>query len=330
MTEDEREKIEYISLAQAAELCAYSQEYLSLRARQGKLKSVKLGRNWVTRRIWLEDYIKTIEAYNGKNGKALKEKIPQELVAETLIVPEEKKDAEPPENLPTGEPMLQPVLKEVIYPFSLRIAFAASLLILAIVIGAVALLPFFDRESWQFTMSLMRDYGLWFVGAISGIPIDFSAHEIAQGIAQINLETAANTFLKAARVIKEDFSVALGFLSERLKSFVGREEEPVAEQHISVTRLGGRTEELEQNIIGDIQRRFGEFRGVMGLSEREREGLIAIPSTGKDEEMKEKIMRSFSDEVVIEQKDETSGIIRPVFRTIAEQAYLYLMVPIRN
>src|SRR3989338_8484785 len=47
----------YISLAEASELCEYSQEYLSLRARQGKLKAVKLGRNWVTTKEWLNDYI---------------------------------------------------------------------------------------------------------------------------------------------------------------------------------------------------------------------------------------------------------------------------------
>ncbi|MCK4473933.1 hypothetical protein KAU40_01580 [Candidatus Parcubacteria bacterium] len=56
------EKSEYISLQEATEYCDYSQEYLSLRARQGKLKSVKFGRNWVTKKEWLEEYI-------NKNGK---------------------------------------------------------------------------------------------------------------------------------------------------------------------------------------------------------------------------------------------------------------------
>ncbi len=50
---------EYISLAEASKLCNYSQEYLSLRARQGKLKAVKLGRNWVTTQEWLNEYIKS-------------------------------------------------------------------------------------------------------------------------------------------------------------------------------------------------------------------------------------------------------------------------------
>ena len=50
-------KLIYISLADAAKHCDYSQDYLSLRARQGKLKAVKMGRNWVTRQEWLNEYI---------------------------------------------------------------------------------------------------------------------------------------------------------------------------------------------------------------------------------------------------------------------------------
>ena len=54
----------YISLQEAKEYCDYSQEYLSLRARQGKLKSVKFGRNWVTKKEWLDEYLQKVEEYN--------------------------------------------------------------------------------------------------------------------------------------------------------------------------------------------------------------------------------------------------------------------------
>lgn len=51
----------YISLTEAANRCEYSQEYLSLRARQGKLKAVKQGRNWVTTQGWLVEYLKQVD-----------------------------------------------------------------------------------------------------------------------------------------------------------------------------------------------------------------------------------------------------------------------------
>jgi excisionase family DNA binding protein len=60
---------EYISLAEAAKLCQYSQEYLSLRARQGKLKAVKIGRNWITKKEWLEEYLRKIEEYDNRFKK---------------------------------------------------------------------------------------------------------------------------------------------------------------------------------------------------------------------------------------------------------------------
>ena len=52
----------FISLAEAAKHCAYSQEYLSLLARKGKLDATKFGRNWVTTK-------KAIETYSSKTGR---------------------------------------------------------------------------------------------------------------------------------------------------------------------------------------------------------------------------------------------------------------------
>ncbi len=47
----------YITLAEAAIGSPYSQEYLSLLARKGKLFSKKIGRNWYTTREALDDYL---------------------------------------------------------------------------------------------------------------------------------------------------------------------------------------------------------------------------------------------------------------------------------
>ena len=51
-------KNNYISLREAAKYCSYSQDYLKLRARQGKFRAVKIGRNWVTTKEWLKDYLR--------------------------------------------------------------------------------------------------------------------------------------------------------------------------------------------------------------------------------------------------------------------------------
>jgi Fic family protein len=53
---DIEDKYGYISLQEATELCDYGMEYLSFLARTGKLKAVKIRRNWMTTREALSDY----------------------------------------------------------------------------------------------------------------------------------------------------------------------------------------------------------------------------------------------------------------------------------
>jgi hypothetical protein len=54
----------WISLAQAAEGTPYSQEYLSLLARKGRLEAIKRGRVWLTTRQAVVDYRLSIEDTN--------------------------------------------------------------------------------------------------------------------------------------------------------------------------------------------------------------------------------------------------------------------------
>ncbi|MDD4990265.1 MAG: hypothetical protein PHW31_03050, partial [Candidatus Pacebacteria bacterium] len=80
------EEYEYISLQEAAQYSnIYSQEYLSLRARQGRMRAVKFGRNWVTTKEWVDEYVYAennvkLNIVNGNgNGKAAQKSIKQEI-----------------------------------------------------------------------------------------------------------------------------------------------------------------------------------------------------------------------------------------------------------
>jgi hypothetical protein len=53
---------ELISITEAAELTPYSAEYLSLRARTGHLKAMKIARNWLTTRGAVLLYLKKQQA----------------------------------------------------------------------------------------------------------------------------------------------------------------------------------------------------------------------------------------------------------------------------
>ncbi|MDZ4295898.1 MAG: hypothetical protein U1A16_00835, partial [Patescibacteria group bacterium] len=46
-----------ISLIEASRRCAFSPEYLNVLVLRGKLKAIKIGRNWFTKDEWLKDYL---------------------------------------------------------------------------------------------------------------------------------------------------------------------------------------------------------------------------------------------------------------------------------
>lgn len=54
-------KVGYITLKEASQYCDYSQEYLSLLARKGKLSAIKFNRNWMTTKEALNEYIENLK-----------------------------------------------------------------------------------------------------------------------------------------------------------------------------------------------------------------------------------------------------------------------------
>jgi hypothetical protein len=72
MSEHERKAFmssgELISISEAAEFTPYSAEYLSLRARTGHLKAMKIARNWLTTRGAVLSYVR---AQNAKHSNVM-------------------------------------------------------------------------------------------------------------------------------------------------------------------------------------------------------------------------------------------------------------------
>lgn len=260
----------YISLQEATEYCNYSQEYLSLRARQGKLKSVKFGRNWVTKKEWLDEYLQKVEEYNDFKIK----------------------EVSPPKNLPVepsqSNKFLQPQFAVAIV---LTIVFLFGGLFLLKENSEVATDRVYSSsqlaEIEKGGGNLLADYFAWLGKQFVGV-----GEKIAKGY------TNANDFLE--KKIGQSFV------------FLQREEKP------EVTQEPETTPEIIPETIEESAPRPTE------------EGLVVVPSTEKDEAVVKKIKDSFSDEVKVEIKDESSGIITPVFREGDGENYLYILVPIDN
>lgn len=120
---------DYISLQEATKMCSYSQEYLSLRARQGKLKALKFCRNWVTTKEWLEEYLVRSEEYN----HSIENKKSEKKIAEIEII-----KSLPPKNLPVETFSITEGLRLR----SLRPAFSAALVFVLLIAGGI-----FGKES---------------------------------------------------------------------------------------------------------------------------------------------------------------------------------------
>lgn len=55
----EKEPDGYMSLSEAAKASGYTRGYLNMRCRQGLLMGKKIGRNWYTKKEWLNEYVKS-------------------------------------------------------------------------------------------------------------------------------------------------------------------------------------------------------------------------------------------------------------------------------
>lgn len=192
--EDHNDNQEYISLQEATKFCAYSQEYLALRARQGKLKSVKLGRNWVTTKEWLEDYADRVVEYNNSINN-IKTKKGEMTKAEAKKYP-------PPENLPIVRfPNLKLGLEDM------RFGFAAALL-LTLILGGVV----FEQKN------LAKDYNnlLPYIEEIAGVG-DLFVKNTAQNIVELSRVAGklSDDFIVLAANVFEEYSQWLkGQISE--------------------------------------------------------------------------------------------------------------------
>lgn len=121
------EESQFISLAAAAKMTNYSQDYISLLCRQGKLKAEKLGRNWVTTKEWVDEYVDKTE---GKGAS---------------VVPVKIKEADKKENAGEGKAATRPLFGSAI--LEMAIFCTASVIVLANLVGLYLGVKEIDRNS---------------------------------------------------------------------------------------------------------------------------------------------------------------------------------------
>ncbi len=136
-----KEESKYISLQEATKYCSYSQDYLSLLARTGKLKSVKIGRNWVTTKEWIEEYIERVKEFNNYN------RLPKKNLIRVEVKFEEEEISESPSPLSESSEDTSPFqeLPKVRQPEQAPLLILAFALVFVLLIAA----GIFGKENFK-------------------------------------------------------------------------------------------------------------------------------------------------------------------------------------
>jgi len=179
-------KKKYFSLSQIAQGSPYSQEYLSLRARQGKLKAIKVGRDWFTTPTWFEEYIQS-----AKEGK------------EKISVPETKTFIETESAIPFRQPAVSfPVFKSLIASFGRTAESSAQHLRLAFVLLGLRLRAF-EQTLEKFQTKPLAEAPLfvrcWQVFIISSALLAGSVWFAASGAGEKFLSGVGENLIKASQ-----------------------------------------------------------------------------------------------------------------------------------
>lgn len=406
---------EYISLQEATQCCNYSQEYLALRARQGKLKAVKFGRNWVTKKEWLEEYLEKVEKYNNNlNAKNVVARGP-------LKAGGRREGWSPPGNLPISEVEPRKIRPAPLVCFGFVVALVFVLLITGIFYGRESfkivyrdldpyvreiseasdsaakeifedtknfysqvppLVVEFNENFDKGVVGLAKDissYTTYIVGGAGDIIVENTIEiladtisDIPQTFATVSLTTASignvfkeygqwlgksisewfssqtkeivQNYLAANEFVEEKISwgtkqmvdgtkmIGEGFeiFSQNLNSKFKTQTSKLAKGYFTANNFVERKISQGYKIVTQFWRAPEKIVEEKLIPKPGEEGIVLIPSTEKDEEVKEKIKEAFSDEVKVEPKDKISGIITPIFKEGEGQKYLYILVPVKG
>ena len=378
----------YLSLTEAGEISGYSQEYLSLRARQKKLRAVKMGRNWVTTREWLDEYLNYINDFKNNNGFNSKSN------GDGVIAIKQEAAANKPlsgvDNLERAIQLNQGVVSR---RFQQGFVFQADKapqntvklslqdkqprLVFGKLAGA---LPAFSLAaavctllflSWSlilregvFTKAGDLAYKWIFSKTLSAqqstrqpARLDLSFSEASQPL--IFQKPASLNQISFLEKLNSNYSQVARSAAQRIGQAKQKIQNQLADNFRPLITVWRRAQDfargswdLAAEKVRVLANNCGQFlEQALGLKNKNQpsgkalgrpksessplgynQGLVVMPSAGPetDQQVKEKIKSSFSDEVRVEPKDQESGIIIPIFKEREGESYLYITVPIKS
>lgn len=319
----------FITLHEATSYCNHSQDYLNLLVRKNKLRAVKVGRNWVTKKEWLEEYLESVK--NKRNPVGIS----------GAVLP--AGGPERTEISAAGQPDVPQVLPPVrMSGFSLpSMKFPAALVLsLSVFLGVI----FFNADFIKnFCATIISNFPPVQENSVSGFArgADVFVRNVnclAEDYFLLFNKSMNDLVIKAANSFS-GFGNGIAGKAKKLAEFLsGGDDEQLAFSVLDNTGkliLDREVNSLEEDIVDYTQERFDDFRTEIGVDEPEstgtvRQGMVVVPSEGDDEKTKKKIKESFSDEVEVEPIDDESGVIIPNFKEEKGDRYFYLLMPAKE
>jgi hypothetical protein len=320
----------YISLQEATRYCNYSQEYLSLRVRQGKIKAVKLGRNWVTKKEWIKEYVAQVDNYNHIVAKGVKkENVPARKIENIYA------SAQPPADLPVGQ--FSETVQSLYAPKKSQFS-SAKFLFMFSVSCAILLVNIFMAKG--------------FLGAAlydGSLAVQNSAVKV---LGEKRIEVLNDYLLSAGKnyaTVSEDFQTkisnniffskfsrtfaSVGSFAKNCFNFVGAQISFLREKTSpAVKNISDKITSVKISLFGDSKKSLAdESTNNLEILQSANKGMVVVPSAGEsDDALKAKIKSSFSDEVSVAPNSDETGVIVPVFKERKGDAYMYMLVPVKK
>lgn len=314
----------YISARRVQELFGYSSDYVGQLCRSGKIEAKMIGRSWfVTEKSIIDHKLSVNESAKDKNRekRKLAKKIYKDSVAIDSTFVTEKTITSISSEVVTNKPLgfgisdpsnsvvsdrvdlrLMPNVPEL---FSLPYFVSQSFLIAPVYKGSEIFSPSSAKLVFTSALCVMSLIFMFQSIAVNTNTVNHYATNISDS------SLSANVLDSSGQFIKNTFSF-LGSIPSITKNIFVKKESGVVE----VENNSNSNDSDYSSNIDDVS-----FNG-----------LAVVPSTNsaaKDEEIKNKIKESFSDEVVVKPDNSgTSGIITPVFKEAKGSDFIYVLVPV--
>ena len=335
---------EFLGLREASSLYGYTQHHFGLLARQGKLKAQRIGKKWFTKKIWINEYIKTLEdSYRFSENHYSRQENPLNGKPGDFFISHHSKDGRSiTESVRSSSNKYRRYLSSGLFHsgrFHFRFGQIASALSFLTVV--LLLLQWAGWTSWP-NESFLR---------VQHETAEFVS-EIAYEVSLLSLsQRTEKNLVSFWRDTKNAHSSVKEISPETFGSFLSNVSVGVARSFS--------WEETKKNLYGfadDVVRMLRGFKDyaagvgryfklafkeegsvpgneLLGGVPETKQSLVIVPvgygDMGK-EELEAEIKKSFSDEIIVEPDEEgDTGVIRPVFRSSVGDEYLYIMVPVK-